>query len=138
MNYPVKGSCQCGKINYEITEPFLYQVVCHCTDCQKLSATSFSISSILPQDAFKLLSGTLKKWSRIADSGKQVDCYFCPECGNRIYHHSPDKPEYIRLKPGTLEDTAVINPQAHAWVKRKQAWVEIPKGVQQYDTQPEW
>ena len=136
MEYPIKGKCQCGNVEYEISEPFITQIVCHCTECQKLSATSFSISALTKRCNFKLLKGELKVYSRIAESGCKNSCYFCPTCGNRIYHENPDKPEIIRLKPGTLEDTSVIQPTIHVWLKHKQSWVEIPEGVDKYETQP--
>lgn len=137
MQYPLTGKCQCGNIEYQISQPFLKQLACHCTECQKLSATAFSISAIINQESFKLISGELATYTRIADSGLTNNCYFCPKCGNRIYHQNPDKPEIIRLKPGTLEDTSVINPSIHVWLQSKQAWVDIPEGVETYDTQPE-
>lgn len=136
MKRPITGSCQCGNIQYEVAQPFLKQIVCHCSECQKLSATSFSITAILPQEAFKLVTGELRSYSRVADSGSTNNCYFCPDCGNRIYHQNPDMPEKIRLKPGTLDDTSIINPTIHVWLQSKQDWVEIPDGVETYDTQP--
>ena len=136
-SFPVTGTCQCGNVHYRITEPFLFQAVCHCRDCQKLSGTSFSISAFVKASTFELLQGELKSWRRSSDSGGLVDCFFCPTCGNRIYHQDPEKPGLLRLKPGTLDDTSVIAPQAHVWVSRKQAWVDIPEGIDQHDTQPE-
>ncbi|WP_101758131.1 GFA family protein [Oceanicoccus sp. KOV_DT_Chl] len=136
--YPQSGRCQCDAIQYQVDEPFLFQVQCHCNDCQKYSATAFGISAFIPQTSFHITKGTPKKWSRPADSGGTVDCYFCGECGNRIYHHNPNKPELIKLKPGTLDDVSVIQPQMHVWVRSKQPWVEIPAGVEQHQTQPEF
>lgn len=136
MKPPITGKCQCGNIQYEISLPFLKQIVCHCSECQKLSATSFSISAIIPQDAFKLVKGELASYSRVADSGLNNNCYFCANCGNRIYHQNPDKPEIVRLKPGTLDDTSIINPTMHVWLQSKQDWVVIPEGVETHDTQP--
>lgn len=136
MKTPITGKCQCGNIQYEINQPFLKQIVCHCRECQKLSATSFSITAIIPQDAFKLVSGELTSYTRVADSGLTNNCYFCPSCGNRIYHQNPDMPEKIRLKPGTLDDTSIIKPTMHVWLQSKQDWVDIPEGVETYDTQP--
>ncbi len=136
MKYPLLGVCQCGNVQYQLTEPFIKQIVCHCSECQKLSATSFSITAILKQEAFQLLSGQLKIYSRKADSGSTVNNYFCPDCGNRIYHQNPDKPELLRIKPGTLLDTSVIDPTIHVWLQSKQQWVVIPDNVEKYQTQP--
>ena len=46
-------------------------------------------------------------------------------------------PEVVRLKPGTLDDTAVLKPVAHVWTKRAQPWVEIPDDLPSFETQPD-
>ena len=117
-NYPLTGRCQCGAIEYQVAEPFAFQIVCHCTECQKLSGAAFGITAITTPQAFTITKGQLKKWSRPADSGNTNDCYFCEGCGNRIYHQKPERPDMIKLKPGTLDDVSVIKPDLHVWVKR--------------------
>ena len=135
--YPLKGSCNCGYIRYEVTEPFAIQVACHCTQCQKHTQSAFSLGGMLRPEAFRLVSGKLKSWTKTAESGNRFECWFCPECGNRIYHGNPDPQGFLRVKLGTLDDTSVINPQVHAWVKYKQDWYEIPPGVTTFETQPD-
>jgi hypothetical protein len=134
--YPVDGACQCGQINYKITSPPLWVGVCHCTECQKLSASAFSITLVFASKSFEV-EGELKHWERSSASGHRNIAHFCPTCGNRIYHTNPDQPEIIRLKGGTLSNTKIIRPSAHTWVREKQDWVTIPEGVEQFDTQPE-
>jgi hypothetical protein len=131
MKLPATGSCQCGNLRYRVTMAPLATVACHCRDCQKLSTSAFSISMILPRSGFELLSGEPKSWERPAESGAVAVCWFCPDCGNRIYHENPEMPEIVRLKPGTLDDTSAIVPVAHVWTCREQPWLarcgELPK-----------
>jgi len=95
------------------------------------------MSMVVDSDAFRIVRGKPKKWERVAASGGAKECYFCPECGNRIYHANPKMPQFIRLKPGTLADTSVLQPDYHTWVKRKHAWLQIPDGVSQFETEPQ-
>ena len=37
------GGCRCGHIHYEITEQPWFGFACHCTDCQQLTASAFSL-----------------------------------------------------------------------------------------------
>ena len=135
--YPLKGSCNCGYVQYEVLEPFQFQIACHCTQCQKHTQSAFSLIGGLSSKSFRLLSGQLKEWTKVADSGNLGDCYFCPECGNRIYHVNPATPDALRLKLGTLENTDVIDPRIHIWVSKKQRWYQIPEGVRTFETQPD-
>ncbi len=136
-NLPITGRCQCGQVKYQLNEPPLMTIVCHCTDCQRHSGGSYSISMVFSKQSFQLLDGERSCWQKQCDSGARADCYFCPTCSNRIYHVTDSMPELLRLKAGTLDDTSWFTPEMHVWVKSKQPWVLIPKGVAVFETQPE-
>lgn len=133
--YPIEGSCQCGQINYQLLEPPLMVAACHCKQCQKLSTSAFSITAVVKTESV-VFGGELKEWRRVADSGNKNYAKFCPNCGNRMYHFDPDKPETIKLKPSNLADTSWLEPSVHVWVSQKQAWYQVPEGVRQFDKQP--
>lgn len=135
MPYPMTGSCQCGRVEYELRQPPLAIAACHCRQCQKLSTSAFSISAMVSADDLTV-TGELAEWSRVADSGETVVARFCPVCGNHIYHYNPDKPQHRMLKPSTLSDTDIINPAIHVWISEKQDWFQIPEGVACHETQP--
>jgi hypothetical protein len=79
------------------------------------------------RDAFQLLSGELKTFTVLCDSGHTKHCAFCPSCGTRIYHKVIE--EVLSIKAGTLDDTSWLSPAAHYWTKRKQPWVSISDAV---------
>jgi hypothetical protein len=133
--YPIKGACQCGGVQYELLEPPLFVAACHCKECQKLSTSAFSITAMVNADSVKF-QGEMKDWSRAADSGNISGAKFCPTCGNRIYHFDPSEPDKLKLKPSNLSDTSIINPTIHIWVSEKQDWYQIPAGVKVFDRQP--
>jgi hypothetical protein len=136
-SYPLQGSCNCGAVRYEVLEPIDKQAACHCIQCQKHTQSAFSLIGVVSPRTFRMLGGELKKWTKTADSGNRIDCWFCPVCGNRIYHENQDMPGVLRLKLGTLDDTSVIDPGVHVWVSKKQNWLDLPSGVQTFDTQPD-
>jgi len=125
---PLDGGCQCGHIRYQIIERPFGLAVCHCTECQRQSGSAFGMSLGVRHGAVVLRSGTLKKFDVKCDSGRMKSCFFCPECGTRIYHQTQTG---ISVKAGTLDDRTWLKPDAHYWTKRKQSWVVIPDGVPQ-------
>jgi hypothetical protein len=137
MKLPASGACQCGNVKYEVTKEPLVTVACHCSDCQKLSTSAFSVSMILDRSGFNILSGQLKSWTRGTAAGGTAVCWFCPDCGNRIFHENPAMPDVIRLKPGTLDDTTSIEPQAHVWTCREQRWLERCSELPRFEQQPD-
>ena len=57
MQLPLTGGCQCTKVRYEITlEPSLVYA-CHCTDCQHITSSAFSLGVALPEAGFRLTAG---------------------------------------------------------------------------------
>ena len=127
MGSPREGGCQCGSVRYRLEDEPLGLAACHCTDCQRQSGSAFGMSLAVPVASFRLLSGELKKFTAMCDSGRTKDCAFCPSCGTRIYHQGNEAA--LSIKPGTLDDTSWLDPDAHYWIKSKQPWVPIPGGV---------
>jgi hypothetical protein len=126
---PIEGGCQCGNVRYRVESEPSFLAVCHCTECQRQSGSAFGMSLAVPPQAFRVRSGTLKKYEVRCDSGRIKTCAFCRECGTRIYHQTENG---MSLKAGTLDDTSWLKPDAHYWTKRRQPWVTIPDGVAQF------
>ncbi|WP_045859779.1 GFA family protein [Teredinibacter purpureus] len=137
MYYPIKGACQCGQITYVLHQAPTTVLACHCTECQKLSTSPFSVTALVSANAIEFY-GPLQEWRRVADSGKRNYAKFCGTCGNRIYHYSPDDLGVIKLKlkPISSEYAAIFSPTMHIWVSSKLSWYEIPEGMKTVDKQP--
>ena len=110
--------------------------ICHCTQCQKQSGSAFGMSCIVQKEAFRLLSGSPKTFTRTSDSGRPVACAFCPDCGTRIYHETRWLDGVLNIKPGTFDDTSFLRPQAQIWTAKKQGWVELPSEIRSFEGQP--
>jgi hypothetical protein len=129
MPEALTGGCQCGTVRYRLEGERIELTVCHCRECQRQSGSAFGMSLSIPAEAFGLLSGDLKFFEVVCDSGRKKSCAFCPDCGTRIYHRTDAG---ISIKAGTLDDTSRLRPTAHYWTKRKQPWVVIPDEVRRF------
>ncbi len=131
------GGCQCGRIQYELSGLPVALYRCHCTECQIASASAFGMSMWVRVGDFKLTSGVLKKFVRVADSGGEVESSFCEACGVRIYTKALRLDAgYIVLKPGTLRNFDDLRPSADIWLKSKQGWFEPPEDTRHFEGQP--
>jgi len=134
---PLSGGCQCGAVRYEIPAAPVRVYVCHCLECRKQSASAFGISVWVRRADFTLLSGALRSWSRSTDSGRMLDCAFCPECGSRLWHeYAGGTSEFLTLKGGSLDAPVDLRGVPHVWVKRKLPGVIIPDGIRQFEGNP--
>ena len=113
---PGDGGCQCGNIRYRIhgTPQMLY--ICHCTDCQKQSASAFGMSLTVYPDQIEFPRGeeSLRSWDARGGDGNIKHCYFCPDCGTRVIHGSEDPAASVGIKAGSLNDSRELQPDAHA------------------------
>ena len=85
MELPLTGGCQCGKIHYEITEAPQLVYTCHCTDCQRITGSAFSLGIALPETAFHRTAGEPRALQRVPDSGRPNTRFVCPECACWVY-----------------------------------------------------
>jgi hypothetical protein len=135
MKLPQTGGCQCGKIRYEITEAPQLVYTCHCTDCQRLTSSAFSMAMAVTDGAFRLTAAEPRPIPRIADSGRVGTRLVCPACGSWVCG-SAEPNGVRRVRRGTLDDTSWLRPTVHFWTRSKQPWITLPEGDQSFATQP--
>jgi hypothetical protein len=134
MKLPLTGGCQCGKIRYTLTEAPLLVYTCHCTDCQRLTGSAFSLGVIVPESAFRLAGIEPRPLQRMADSGRRNTRFVCPECASWVCSRPRDG--MMRFRAGTLDDTSWLRPTRHIWTRSKQPWVTFAEGDEIFETQP--
>ena len=125
MEFPQAGGCLCGKIRYEITEAPRLVYTCHCTDCQHLTSSAFSIA--LAVAGFRLMGGEPRPLEAIADSGRVKIRWVCPECGCWLFSTGNPGDGLFRVRVGTLDDTSWPRPTKHFWARSKQPWITLPE-----------
>jgi hypothetical protein len=122
VRLPLTGGCQCGAVRYEIAAPPLTVIACHCTECQKQSASAFGMTMPVQRAGFTIVKGEPAYWERKADSGNMLGAAFCAACGVRLYHLPANK-ALLNVKAGTLDDTGWIAPVGHIWTDKAQPWL---------------
>lgn len=137
MSAQYTGSCQCGQICYEIHAQPLTLYLCHCKECQKQSSSAFGMSMTVLRNAVIIVQGQPKTWTRIADSGRDVTCSFCGNCGTRLFHDRAYNPETINVKAGTLNDMSGLYPVGHLWTSSAQPWMPLSDQMLNYEGQPQ-
>ena len=51
----LSGGCLCGAVRYEIEHKPKAVCTCHCTDCQRLTGSAFSMAILVPAEMFPLM-----------------------------------------------------------------------------------
>lgn len=126
----IDGHCFCGHVSYEAEANPKHVSICYCTDCQRHSASAYSVVASVKPDTFRLTSGTLKTIGKVADSGTRRDMTFCPECGTRIYGKVADNPNAaLTLRMGTVNQRTELPPMNQVWCASRLPWVQLVEGI---------
>jgi hypothetical protein len=127
----LSGNCLCGATGYECNaEPLTAPIICHCTHCQKVSGSAFSVNVVLPAAAAVTWTGDgLGSFADRGDSGKSIVRRFCRTCGSSVAVEAEAFPGTVIIKAGSLDDRSWLKPGMHMWTRSAQPWVHIDPGV---------
>jgi hypothetical protein len=78
MNRPVRGSCLCGGVRFEVDPPFLQASHCHCDRCRKHSGTAVCTQARVRREQFRLVQG--QELIKVYGKGEGAVKAFCINC----------------------------------------------------------
>lgn len=136
MSEILSGGCACGQLRYTWTAGIKFRIyACHCKDCQTRSGSAFALQMGAMAIDLSVLGNTIEG-KIVQPSGAVATQFACPQCLTRVYASNDQRPGYLTVRAGTLDDSNSITPAFHLWVKSKQPWVVIPDDVPALATQP--
>jgi hypothetical protein len=119
----IHGSCHCGAIRFEADADPQKAGVCHCTDCQSLTGSAFSLFLQVPNESFRLTAGEPKVYVKTAESGNRRAQAFCANCGTRLWAAAEEAPPVFNLRIGTIRERAELPPRRQLWCRSALPWV---------------
>lgn len=112
------GRCRCGETQFEVTAKPLITMACHCTGCQKMTASAFSLSSLFPSAAFAITSGEPVIGGLHGDTRH----YFCSHCMSWLFTRPEGMDAFINVRSAMLEDFRFYEPFIETYVDEKLEW----------------
>ena len=131
---PITGGCLCGAVRYTVSAEPLAVRACWCRLCQYLGAGSATVNAVFPADAVTI-SGTLKTFAGISDSGNHMTRGFCPECGTQMTSLAAERPHVTVLRVGTLDDPNRVRPTDTIWTSAAPDWATLDPDLPQHPAQ---
>jgi len=130
------GQCNCKGVTYTFDgEPELAGF-CHCKACQRQAGGAGSFFLLVDEAGLEIKGDTLKKYVTVADSGVDVNRFFCGTCGSPIASRAISFPGKAFLKAGTLDDSSQITPTVEVWCEEALSWMPEVKGAPRYSKAP--
>ena len=119
---PWRGGCRCGQTTIEVSKPPMMASACHCSGCQKMTSSAFSITVSVPADGFAVTAGE----PVIGGLHGASRHYFCPHCMSWMFTRPEGLDWFVNLRPTMLDDPGWFMPFIETWTSEKLPWATTP------------
>ncbi len=120
---PFTGRCLCGRVAVSVPRERVIAAACHCTHCQRQTASAFSPVLVVPLGSVTV-TGELKGYDDVNDHGDRVVRMFCPNCGSPVMTQSVNdaKTGTTIVKAGLLDGGAPA-PAVEVFTRSRRDWL---------------
>lgn len=119
--FPREGGCRCGKVRFRLTANPLVTGACHCRGCQRMSASAFSVTAIMPEGGFELIEGS----PVVGGMHGELKHSFCGWCMTWMFTEPPGM-GVINVRATLLDDPEGFAPFIETMTAEKLSWATTP------------
>jgi hypothetical protein len=116
------GGCRCGQVRFRASARPLITMACHCTGCQRMTASAFSLSAAIPSDAFTVTQGE----PVIGGLHGATRHYFCPHCMSWMFTRPAGMDWFVNVRSPLFDEAAWSTPFVETFTKEKLPWATTP------------
>jgi len=129
---PLEGSCLCGGVRFDVTEPFLATSHCHCEYCKRIAGGYGTVSGRARTEAIRVLEG--EELLRSYTPGEGSAKTFCSVCGSNLFGGGWPQSEMSSVRLSSFGLEYERKPEAHTFVRSVAAWEILPEyGLPRYE-----
>ena len=128
----LRGSCECGAVEYTVADAFRYAMNCHCSRCRAATGSAFKAFAGIEREKLELTHGAD---SLLVFGEEDLNHTRCGVCGSFLFSVVRDG-AYVHVALGSLVDAPSLRPTHHMFVGSKAPWFEITDDLPQYDEYP--
>lgn len=130
-----KGKCACGNVAYSYKGDPINTAFCYCKECQIHTGTDKYFGVWVSSANFHIEKGAPAIFSRLGDSNKNVNHYFCKDCGTNLYVEITVV-NMVSIAASTLDDSANLVPNMAIYTVSAPKWAVLPEGIPHFDRLP--
>ena len=129
-----EGGCRCGALRFRLNGAPMLSSACHCTGCQKMSGSAFSLTLTVPAQAFELLQGEPVIGGL---HGPVAHHYHCDHCKSWVFTRAEGIDWFVNIRTTMLDAPDDQPPFLETWASEKLPWVET-RATRSYPGDPDW
>lgn len=126
------GSCWCGGVRFEISEPFTRVSFCHCTSCKRISGGVGTANGRSRPELITVTEGRELLTTYHPDEGTAKT--FCSVCGSNLFGGGWPESEECSVRITSIDEGLEQRPESHGYVHSVADWETLPDdGLPRYD-----
>lgn len=103
---PLEGACRCGRVRLSVSKPPVLTMACHCTGCQRMTSSAYSLSAVFPADGFEITLGE----PVIGGLHGDIPHYFCGYCMSWLFTRIPGADWIVNVRVTMFDDVSWFTP----------------------------
>lgn len=115
---PLEGGCRCGRVRIRVTQSPLLTMACHCTGCQTMSASAYSLTAAFPSEGFEVVEGE----TVIGGLHGAQHHHFCGWCMSWMFTRVEGFDFFVNVRPTMFGDRSWFSPYIETYTSEKLAW----------------
>jgi hypothetical protein len=134
MAYPDqvhKGECRCGQVRFQVRGAPIVTMACHCTGCQRMTSSAFSLSTLYPSSNFQVDQGE----PVIGGLHGATRHFFCPHCMSWLFTRPEGLDDFVNIRATTLDDARDFIPFIELYTSEALPWART-SAVHSFETDP--
>ena len=126
-----QGACRCGQVRFTVEGRPLLTMACHCTGCQRMTASAFSLSALFPAMRFEVTAGD----PVIGGLHGPTRHFFCPHCMSWLFTRPEGMDEFVNVRATMLDDAPLYRPFVETYTREALPWART-SAVRSYEKLP--
>lgn len=119
---PLAGRCRCGDLQIEVDAAPLLTMACHCTGCQRMTSSAFSLSAVFASEAFAVTRGE----PVIGGLRESPSHYFCGFCMSWVFTRVEGLEGFVNVRPTMFDDHSWFSPFIETFTSERLPWARTP------------
>jgi hypothetical protein len=121
--FPMEGGCRCGQVRIRVSAPPILTMACHCTGCQRMTGSAFSLGAVIPSDAFEVTAGE----PVVGGLHSATRHFFCPHCMSWIFTRPEGLDAFVNVRTTMLDEAGELaTPFMETYTSEKLPWATTP------------
>jgi hypothetical protein len=117
-----EGGCRCDGVRFLLSAAPLIAMACHCTGCQRMTGSAFSLTIAVPSSSFSVTKGE----PVIGGLHGPTRHYFCGYCMSWLFTRPEGFDAFVNVRATMLDDSHDFVPFVETMTSEKLPWATTP------------